>query len=273
MRLDDRRLLARMGGSRDQHLTLADCLLHFGELFLVGRRRRHVELEIAGHSHDRHAEFRIALGIECRLREADVELAENGGRGALERTPGLERFFRHAAVDQQQRNARLGTRDDQVRPQIGFDENAEIGLPVRQKAVDETRRIERDELVQHVFRQPAFGDLGGGHSAGGNQHPHMALAQLADQRKHRGQFADACAMQPDQRTLGPFQGRLTVSLADPLLQFLAAAQTPLQPERSERRCGRHDAPIGAQGHGQAFSHGYRCRSCRRQSRRRVPWRC
>ncbi len=202
VRFDDRRLLARMGGGCDQHLTLADRLLHFGELGLVGRWRRHVELEIAGDAHDRHAEFRIALRIERRLREAHVELAENGGRGALERSPGLEQFFRHAAVDQQQRNARLGTRDDQVRPQIGFDENAEIGLPVRQEAIDETRRIERDELVQYVFRQPALGDLCGGHGAGSDQHPHMPLAQLADQRKYRGQFADACAMQPDQRTLG-----------------------------------------------------------------------
>ena len=45
---------------------------------------------------------------------------------------------------------RFGHRSDSMK-------NAEIGLPVSErKRIDEARCIERDELVQHVFRQPAL---------------------------------------------------------------------------------------------------------------------
>ena len=65
---------------------------------------------------------------------------------------------------------------------------------------------------------------------------------------------------PCSQTSGPsgrLQRRIAVPFAEPLFEFLAAAQAALQPKRSKRRCHRHGAPIGAQGHGQTFSHGAR----------------
>ncbi len=60
------------------------------ELGAIGGRRRHVELEIAGHHDARAAERREAFGIAMRLREAEIELAEQRRDGAARMAPAFE---------------------------------------------------------------------------------------------------------------------------------------------------------------------------------------
>ncbi len=254
MRFDHGLVFARMGRRGDQHLTVGGRALHLAELHRIGRRRRDIELEVAGDVHGRHAELRKPLGVDRGLREAQVELSEQRLCRAAQRAPALEGLFRHAAVDQDQRDPSPRRRHDQVRPQILFDEKAEIGPPVMQEAGHEARCVERDELMDHVVRQPVLHDFRGRDGARRHEHLHALLAKLSDQREDRDQFADARAMQPDQRTVGTLEGRLAVPLDQPLLDFLAAAQAAFQPEIGKGRGRRHCAAVRAQCHRQLFSH-------------------
>ena len=133
--------------------------LQLRELVGIGRRRRHVELEVAGDDDARRAESREARGVGGGLRQAQIEAAEQRADRARQMPPALERALRHAAVDQDQRHAALGARHDQVRPQIGFDEQRQVGLPVVEEARDEARRVERHELMDDARRQPLLGQF------------------------------------------------------------------------------------------------------------------
>ena len=111
----------------------------------------------------RRAEPGVARGIVGRLREAEIEAAKQRPDRARREPPAPERALRHPAVDQDQRNVARRRRHDQVRPQIGFHEQREIGPPVIEKARDEPRQVDRHELMDHARRQPFFGEPGRGH--------------------------------------------------------------------------------------------------------------
>ena len=142
---------------------------------------------------------RIAPGIGGRLREAEVEAAQQRRDGAGNAPPAIERALGEPAVDQDQRHAAPRAGHDQVGPEIGFDEQREIGPPMIEEAPDEARRVERHELVDHARRQALLGEIGRGDGAGGAQHVELLLADALDQRDHRQQLADAGAVHPDQR--------------------------------------------------------------------------
>ena len=73
---DDRGFFAGMGRSRGDDRARADDLLEPFERGLIDRRRRHVELEIAGHHHPRRAKLCVTFGIGGRLRQTQIEAAE-----------------------------------------------------------------------------------------------------------------------------------------------------------------------------------------------------
>ena len=102
----------------------------------------------------------------------------------------------------------------------------------------ETRRIERNELVQGAVRQALFGQRRGRHRARGDQHGEILRPQPFDER-HRGEhFADAGAMHPNQRTMGTLQGRFAAAFGQTLGMFLAAIKPSRQNLRRHRRSGR-----------------------------------
>ncbi|HSN34556.1 MAG TPA: hypothetical protein VLU41_17825, partial [Ideonella sp.] len=76
MRGDDQFVLARMRRGGGDQRALADGRLQRGEIGLVGRRRWHVELEVAADEHVAGAELRQALGVGRRARQAQVEAFE-----------------------------------------------------------------------------------------------------------------------------------------------------------------------------------------------------
>ena len=84
-----------------------------------------------------------------------------------------------------------------------------------EEAADETRRVERDELVQHAGGQALLGERRRGHRAGGDEHCEILAAKALDQRNDRQHFADAGAVDPDQRTGRTRQRRFAVTLAEP----------------------------------------------------------
>ena len=73
---DDGWLFARMGRGGHDYRALADDLSQLMQSFLVGRRRRHVELEISGGDDARRAELGIALGVGGLLSQTQIEAIE-----------------------------------------------------------------------------------------------------------------------------------------------------------------------------------------------------
>ncbi len=102
--------------------TLANGESRRPQLVIIDRWRRYVEFQVTRGSESRRAEFGIALRIGRRLRQAQVETAQQRGDGARQIPPAVERPLRHATIEQDQWDTALGARHDHVRPQIGFHE-------------------------------------------------------------------------------------------------------------------------------------------------------
>ena len=64
--------------------------------------------------------------------------------------PARKRALRHPSVDQHHRQPPRGARQDQVRPQVGFDEQRQRGPPVIEKPRDVARRVVGHILMDDV---------------------------------------------------------------------------------------------------------------------------
>ena len=220
---------ARMGRGGGDHRAVADRRAQLRELVgsAGGAGTSSLRLPVVttrGAPSSRSARRRRRL----RARQRSKRSQQRADR-ARHTPPAPERALRQPAVDQDQRDAALGARHDQVRPQIGFDEQREVGLPVVEEARDEARRVERHELMDHAGRQPLRGELRGGDRAGRHQHGDLARADALDQREDADEFADAGAVQPDQRAVRP----LEAGLAAPLRA--AAGDLPCRAAAASRR--------------------------------------
>ena len=146
-------LLARMCGRREHDRTALHRLFQLRQLLRISRRRRHVELEVAGVEHVRAAERGETIGVALRLHQAHLEPGEQRRHRRRRRAPALERALRHPPVDDDHRNAALGSGEDEIGPEIGFHEQREARLPVIEEARHEARRVVGDELVNDVGRK------------------------------------------------------------------------------------------------------------------------
>ena len=75
--------------------------------------------------------------------------APQGPAGAANR----ERFLRQPRIDERHRHVLAAGFHNQVRPQFGFDEESEIGMPMRQKPPDGGGVVQRDILMEGARRQ------------------------------------------------------------------------------------------------------------------------
>ena len=271
VRVDDFGFLAGMRGGGGDDGTGAEHVLKRGELVLVGRGRRNVELEIAGGGDARRAEPGVARAVVGRLREAEIEPAQQRADGAWHHPPAVERALRQPPIDQDQRHVALRRRHDHRRPQIGFDEQCEIRLPMIEKARRELRQIDGRKLMDDVRRQSLLGDAGRRDRAGGDQHVEILRAHALDQREDGDHLADAGAMKPDQPACGTRNVRLAAPLRQANRVLLALPEPVGQHHRRHRRGRGHQQPVRTQRQWQSFSHPFRPRLCRRRSHRRAPW--
>ena len=210
----------------------------------------HVELEIAGGDDVAAAERGEAFGIGLRLREANVEARQQRRDGAVHPPPARERARRHPPVDQHHRHPAHSARQDQVRPQVGFDEQRQRRLPMVEEARDIARGIIRHVLMDDVGRKTLCHDGGRGDRARGEQDAQIEVAQPLDQRGRGQDLADAGAVDPDQRAVRAHVLAEPAPLADARGIFLALLQPPLDQRRRERHQARGQAPIHPQRHGQ-----------------------
>ena len=230
------------------------------QLHRLRRRRRHVELEIAGGDDIAGAQFAEPHGVGRRARKAEVEPLQQIDDRIRQIAPALQRALRQPAIDQDHRHAALGGFDHQIRPQIGFHEQRQIRPPMVEKTAHVARHIERHELMDDAARQPVLGEFARGDGAGGHQHGDAAVGDEFDQRQHARQFADAGAMQPDQRNLRPRDEAFAAPFGQPRAMLLAALEAARQEQRRQRRHRRRQQPVGAQSGWQRLVHDCSFRS-------------
>ena len=135
----------------------------------------------------------------CDCARQTSNLPSSAEMVPLNPPPARKRAMRHPSVDQHHRQPPRRARQDQIRPQIGFDEQRQRRPPVIEKARDITRRIVGHILMDDVGRKPLGDDRRRGHRARGQQDAQIQRAQPLDQRGGRQHFADAGAVNPDQR--------------------------------------------------------------------------
>ena len=225
--------------------------LQFGE---VGGRRRNIELQIAGDDDVAAAEHGKAFRIDAGLRQANLELAKQCRNRAAHPPPARKRTMRHPPVDQRHRQTSGRARKNEIRPQVGFDEQRQARPPVIEKTRDIARRIVRDVLMNDVRRKTLGDDRRRSDRAGGQQDTDIERAQLLDQRRGRQHLADACAVNPDQRPVRPDILAQAAPFADARGIFLALLQPPLDQRRRKRNGHRGQPPVDAQRHRQDASH-------------------
>ena len=169
-----------------------------------------------------------------RLRQAHLEPAEQRRDGAGDPAPARKRALRHPAVDQHHRQAARRARQDQIRPQIGLDEQCQRRPPVIEEPRDIARRVVRDILMDDVGGKPLGDDRRRRHRARGEQDAQVQRPQLLDQRRRGQHLADAGAVDPHQRPGRADIGAQAAALADARRIFLAELQPPVDERRRQR---------------------------------------
>ena len=268
VRVDHHLLLTRMSGGGSDNRPAADRGLDRGEPQHVDRRRRNVELQIAGQRHARRAELGVAFGILRRLRKAEIETLEQRRDGFRKTAPARVRALRQPPVDQDQRNVAGRALHDEIGPEVRFREERQVGPPVVEEAGDKARRVERHKLVDGAFGQSALGELRRGHGAGCDQHAKPTSPDALDQRHHRQHLADAGAMGPDERAARTHEIGLAAALRHPLRMLFAVAGAAIEHQARERRRRMRQAAIGAQARRQPLNHGQHSRMRRLKGTRR-----
>ena len=205
--------LARAGG--EQHRARPDFPAQgFTERELL-RRRQGVELHVAQHLDFRRAQRAQADGILFRLCGEGGEALQGAARQIGEAGVTPCRFFRQARVRQQQRDARFLASRHQVRPELGFHDDAD-GRPEMPQEASHGKRV----VVGQVGALDAVAEQRFGSAAAGRRHVREqdAMARIArlergDDRRSGARLADRDGMQPYNPFPPPGRGHPVHSLS------------------------------------------------------------
>ena len=195
------RLLAGMGAGGKPDRTIADRRGQSGERVRIGGQGRRCILEVAGGRPPAwrpSAASRARSASLCARQSAKPPKSRGGAR--RQPRPAAVRSLRDAPVDQRERQVPRARLEDQVRPQLGFDQHARAaGASARRRRSPGLRPVDRRELMPRARRQLV------GRSAPPRSPCRWSPAPAAlrspgqqrlDQRQQRAGFADARGMQP-----------------------------------------------------------------------------
>ena len=115
-------------------------------------------------------------------------------------------------------------------------QSARSGRQWSRKRRTQAGAVERRELVEGARRQALGEQPRRGHRAGRDQHleARVVVEQALDERQRRDRLADARAVQPDERALGPRSARLAEALAEARRILLAARRAARQHQAQGR---------------------------------------
>ena len=230
----DRGILAGMRAGRDPDRTVADDVAQIGELLIVCRGHGRIVFQVAGDAHARCAEPFETLGIVPGLREADCDAREQGFGGARRANPALERPLRHAAVDEEQRDAAPVQGDDGVRPDLRFRHQRQVRLPVIEEPFDPARRVEGHVLMDRARGQAPPDQFGGAARPRRDEDAEAPGDHAVDQSDEREGLAHARSVHPDQGPARAGSSGKAATLRQAPGILLALAGAPGQKARHRR---------------------------------------
>ena len=262
-------LLALVGRGGDPDLAPRREARELGELAPVGRQRRRVELDVAGDQDVRRAERDEPLAVAPRCaRGTDRNSFKQRGDEARRLHPAAERPLADPPVDHRQRRSRTLQFDDHIGPELALRHQRRVGAPMLDEPPHEQRTVERRILMQRARRQALREHGGRGHRSRGHQRGRAHARDALDKgQQHRG-FADARAMQPDERPRRTGKAGQAPPLADASRILLAAPKPHRQDRPGQRR--RQERGRSIANERQRRRHAG-LRSARRDRLRR-PWR-
>jgi hypothetical protein len=114
------------------------------------------------------------------------------------------------------------------------------------KPPNEPRNVERNELVNHPALEALFSKPTRGDSPCCDKHAESSRPDPLDERQNAGEFADTCAMQPDEWTFRPRDAAFAAALGQALTVFLAALESSRQKDGSKRTSRGRQQPIHPQ---------------------------
>jgi len=163
-------------------------------------------------------------------RQHQLEAAEQAGDQRPHTPPAAVGAGGDASVHQHQAGAVRGGAAQQVGPELGIDEEADLRPPVVEEGGDGAGQVDRHVLMDDPRRQPLGHQLRGGHGAAGHQDGAAGpvVPQTLDQRQGGLRLADAGAVDPEERPPRPRHAGLAEALAEAHGVFLAARQARAQ---------------------------------------------
>ena len=207
-------LLALVGRGGDPDLAPRRRARELRELAPVGRQRRRVELDVAGDQHPRRAERGEPLAVALAAREAEVEILHERGDEARRPPPAAKRPLADPPVDHRQPRPRPLQFDDHVGPELAFRHQRRVGAPMLEEPANEQRAVERRILMQRARRQALREHRGRGQWSVVTSAVAPVRVMRSTKGRSDGSFADACAMQPDERSRRTGESGQAPPLAD-----------------------------------------------------------
>lgn len=232
-----------------------------GQLLRVGGQRRGGELEVAeaqGVGRAQVAQMRLVL---ARLGEGDRKLPQEVADQRAEPPPRGVRPARDPAVDERQIDTARARLEQQIGPELGLHHEPERWSPVRQKAAHGRRQVDRQVLVNDALGQTLGHQPGRGHGPRGHQQvePGPALPDALDERQRRERFADAGAVDPDQRTRRPRHAGMAEALGQARRILPAPGHALVQMAPHHGRRGRAEKAVSDEN--STCHHAGRHRGC------------
>ena len=151
--------------------------------------------------------------------------AARQGGGGQARITGVttRRFFRKTRIDEQQRYALVLAGSDEVRPQLGFHDDAKLRTKVAQKGLHCPGRVIRQIGAGHRVAEQRFrrGPAGRSHLREQDAIARIAQPQGSDQRLGGARFANRNSVNPERRqTRRGLDGTVAAKTLAPVLQVV-----------------------------------------------------
>ena len=142
-----------------------------------------------------------------------------------------------------------GRFEDEVRPELRFHPDGQIGPPMAGEPPDRARPVDGHELVQCAVRKPLPQELRRSDRAGRDQDVQRGTrrTQAGDERQQREALPDAGAVHPDQTPGRTGQARPPQPLAEAQRILLAPVAPVSEPGVDERRGERARAAVAGRG--------------------------
>ena len=255
-RVEEQRLLALARASRDPHRTvLAEARAELAPALERLGRHGEVELHVADHTHAARAEALEALRVGGCLGGDSREVRKRPSRECRHARVTACGALREPRVGEHHGHAKGGALLEQPRPQLGLEDDAELGAEMAQEPAHREALVVGQPGALHAVAEELDAGVAprGRHVRDEDAMARMAAPERVDDGRRGARLADGNRVDPNARRL---RRRVVMPEAFADAQGIAALAARAQPQpRDHHGCGkqpqgrvgeaRHAGSIGA----------------------------